>query len=502
MTEEEIKAEEARKDAEAAKKKDIDAVTAAWTRSPHKDEADKKADEAEEQQQPPAEGILPLDGHKGGVNETVRRAELNRKLQAEATGELTPEQEAAAKADADKKLADEEAAKAKKPVQFNLRPNKPAEGKPPEEKPAEEKPAEDAPTDAPAGELSEEDKAFVAALPLEMRDSVEFWKSAEGVDPDKYKGKLDSVLGYYKRYHAEAERLKEDDDEFDPETSPELRRWVTAQQDRPRVGFMEQQQVIEKIVDKKAAERQSQIDQRNQAERHAEAERPKIRQAVEGFNQDLADAIPAEVMQTYQDATADGGDADAAILAISDEHGPEVAQAIKSTVNHSTDVAEAFISLTRGVEPYDQHNKAHIEASNTVISLGKEMMENPELEKFRTDDQGRTFLPREKFYAPTMTPELQAKHFTFTEQRVLEMLAHRSKADLKVRLAAADEVIKKREERWMKKHGVDPAKKNAAPASSDADEPPPSRYNPGESGKDKTDPLVNAMIRGVARTDD
>ena len=474
MTEEEKKAKEAEDAKAAAEKKASDDLAGFWVGEQPKPEP--KAEDAPKESDVPD---IDVQNHSGGVAETMRRIKLKQELEAKGSEESTSLD------DEPKDKPGDDESKKKPKVKFSLRPKPEQKVEPKVDDPA---PNLDEPApkkgDAPKkeGELSADDSAFVESLPDELKDSIEFWRDAEAVDPDKYKGKAAAQLDYLKRFQAEADRLKDEDEDFDPETSHELRRWVSQQTDRPHIGLREQREVIEKKLDKKL--QNSRKEQASEAEqrRRISEERPKAEKAIEEFSDGISSAIPGDVMETF----SSGADVAAGLEAVADEHGASVADAIKSTIVHSTQVAEAYVNLTRGLEPYDEKNPLHADTINTVVELGRIMMETPELEKHRTDSEGRTFIPREKYYSSELTPEVRSKHFTFTEKQVLDMIADRSKKALSSKMEAAVQKEKEIALRRAKRYGYSGDNNQGANASQNDTDPPPGRIpSSGEKRDDK-----------------
>lgn len=492
MTDEEI----------AAKKKaDADALADAWLKpnvdKSKKIEPDEPADKADQFE-------IDINGHRGGIAETMRRIDAKQKA---ATDKKPPSDtdDDSDEAKAAKKKADDEAAKSK--VKFKLFPDK-VEGKPSADAdPASKKAAADTEAAArkaadkpPESKLTAEDQAFIAKLPAELQDSVEFWQDAEAVDPDRYKGKLQAQLDYLKRFQSEVDRLTEDDPDFDPESSPELQRWVRQQSDRPTVTRKEQEHVLEKKIEKKFDQRNSQQEARRQQELRMAEEKPKVDKIAADFQDGISEDIPEDIAKTYQDALKDG-DHETAMQAVSDEHGYEVAQALSGVTSLASGVGRAFVAITRGVEAFDPANQTHVQASKTVEELGKLVLENDALEAMRTNDKGQKFMPREVYFAADTTDEARAKHFTFTEDQVLQLLRSRTKKQLDAQLTDARAKAKSREERILKRHGVDPKKKGDADANQDTMDPPARRMaNQQQEAKDQgAGGLVDFMMHGNSR---
>lgn len=488
MTDEEKKAKEAadaaaaKEAADAESKKSSDDLADFWLGKPSSAPAPKEEDQAPQ----PA----PISG-RGGIHATLRQAEIEQKLKEKpAEDDEDPEKKAAADA---AKAAEGD----KPPVKFNLRTRKPADTKPADTKPADTKPA---PAEAKPeeGALTAEDRTFIATLPPELQESVDFWEEAESVDPEKYKGKLSQQLNYLKGYQAEVDRLREEEGEdFDPETSADLRRWVQ-KQERPRASFRDQQQVIQKKIQKEIGDREQQKEQQRAAQDKIAQERPKIEKLISDFSDDIAADIPGDVLATYTEAMKSEEDSEAALNAVADEHGPSVAEAIRTSINSNADLAEAFVGLTRGVEAYDPKNPVHGKTVEKVVELGRLMLEDPKLEPLRTKADGRKFMPREIYYSRETSDEVRAKHFTFTEDQVLKLLGDQAKRNLKTTMESAIEIEKKRAERLAKRyHGVEPKKNSDSNASTDDDDTPPSRLVPGTDSKPSVD---SSLISFMSRT--
>jgi len=450
-----------------------DEVVAAWLKG--KDpEPEPKPKEDEPEPNPKEKAEVEDDGPpiKGDIPTRLRLLEERRKKREEA-GDDKPD-------DDDKK--DDDAPKPKdkgdkdkddddKPKAPAFRLPRKSEPKPPA---SETPPTQDEPTQEPPAEedgpLSKEDEATLNDLPIEHRDAMEFWIDAEKVDP-KYKGSAKKYLDYAVSLKAKIKELKEEDEDFDPQNSPELAKWIR-QQDRPEASRGEMRRVDRMVIEKDLEQKQAAERQQQEQKLRAIEQKPKVQKEIDNFADEFtSDSIPEDVMQVYREAVGDDNSDDATekgLEAVADEFGDEVADSIRSISEETVGTASAYLNVIRGVEPADLSNPHHDRANRTMIDMGRQILTNPKLAHLRERD-GKQFVPAEKFH--TLSAEERAKSYTLEPEDVLTYIKATGKARMTQTVKTAKEKAERRFQRRAEKLGL---KKGTANADTKPPAPDPS----------------------------
>lgn len=326
------------------------------------------------------------------------------------------------------------------------------------------------------GPLSEDEMKEVKSLPPEMQQGMSFWLDAESIGDEQYKGRAKEYLDYARAYKAKVAELKEDDPDFDPQNSPELAQWIRSQ-DRPEARQQDIRTVERELIKRDLAKENAQKEAEQQRKIRAIEEKPRIEKEIDKFQDSLSDVVPEDVRKVFASGVGESGDSEAGLEAVADEYGDEVANLIRRNYEDSVGTADAWLSVTRGVENFDPNNPHHTQANQLAIHLGQQILSNPKLEHLRTKD-GKTFVPREKFFQ--LPPEEQANSFTLDDNDVLNYIRARAKTQISTRIEDAKKREEDRFRRRMKKRGV---QLDASETRDDDPPDPPPTRQPSNGGK-------------------
>jgi hypothetical protein len=292
-----------------------------------------------------------------------------------------------------------------------------------------------------------------AGLDEDLRDDIERAQVAERLFPDRYKGfsqKYRDFAGKLDAYIAKAR--EEDPDRTLDEDDEQFQRWV--KNNRPQWGSradarkVEHEMIESRVADRIARERESVEERIRQVE-----VTPRIESRVAKFEQQLTEQLGEDYGDAIKQAGLDGAA----------EKFPFEADAVRAANTRTQQLASEFLALSHGVaKPDFDKNPDHLWLYNFMESQGSHFHANG-AEK-RTDSAGRTFLPRSAYNQLRRTNPAEAqKHWTFSDEHVLAMLAHNAKMNVEERVKAERERLRKAGYTRETKQPAPPPKSDPAP---------------------------------------
>lgn len=385
------------------------------------------------------------------VPETLRRIEGNKildKHRKEANPDKDEEEKDESKPE-DKKEAPAE--DQKKPEKVEEKKEEPKEEE--EEKPSRRSAKEvfsdddfkpsfegfDKKKEAPEEDPFASEKEFISTLSPAEKQSLEIWKYAEKLDP-QYKGRAKRQLEYIKAHREESEKFLKEDPETPLKENPDYVDWVN--KNRPKVD-PDEFSVLgqEYLVYKASREAEKRVEEKYKPlkEKVKEFEnRPKLQESVSKYTGHLIDFLPEDLNKAYKEA---GNDPEK-IKEIHEKFPLETAVA-GNEFRKAQALGKSLMELRLGFKSFDEKDPVQKELAESVVRFGQQMLQHPDGDKVLVQD-GKKFVPRERFNE--LPAEEQKKHWTFTDQDVLELLA----TDMEIRIKKGIEIEKKRQEDLVK----------------------------------------------------
>lgn len=358
---------------------------------------------------------------------------------------------------------DEDEPKAKKTVTFKEPIPDLADDPEPEPEP-EPEPAPEPEAKEPKA-FTDEDEAFIDALPEDAKDSIDFWLDAEGVD-EKYKGYAKKQLSYIKNHQQIAKQLRDADPDTPLEENPRYLSWVKQNKpsaSRREIRRLEREIVIHEAEQRVSQKKDSQIEELRSWKERQEFERkqgPAYQERSGEYARSLLDDLgkvegAGDVVSTFNTELEKTGDPVKAGQAMMDEY-PDEAQIIVTAHKQARTMANEFLQLRMGFKTPDvEANPLHQNLANRIIAQ-EDAMDKPAMKQHRTRD-GKTFVPAHEF--DSMTPAQQRKHWKFSDDDILKFLSAEA-------VNSAEQQLKQHEEnvaRLLKRHGLE----KKTPASED-----------------------------------
>lgn len=341
------------------------------------------------------------------------------------------------------------------------------ENQPEKKKLAEEKkhveephPISDEPKPDPSG-LEGADLSFYNELSEDDKDAVDFWRTAEKLNPEKHKGAQKRYIEFLRKDAEKREALEADDPDTPVEENPEYERWLKKHQ--PEVTKAEARRIDRERYIEEAKRRIAEEQKKELSTVQQEVERlkvkPEVEKSLQSYQNDLLNATPEELRKLYEET----GD----VEKVKEQYPDEFEMTMQEYRAYSS-LGNEFLNISRGLAEYDQSNPAHVSLNERVVKWGKDIVSNPEMRaKFEQQRSGE-FVPREQFVA--MTPEQRKGKFTLTDQDILRALTNEMKLNVTRKIKVHREKMSKIEESILRKHGVDP--ETLKKQSPNADKPP------------------------------
>lgn len=250
---------------------------------------------------------------------------------------------------------------------------------------------------------------------------------AEQRYPDKYKGYAAHVLDYIKKHKQIVRDLTSENQDGDmDENDPKYKAFVKA--NRPPVKGPERR----KLERERTLEEAAQIAEARLSQRYRKVEteltQMKAAPAVEKSLNDYKSLLK-QVLPTSTDD-------------------PLVESVVAEVSNLASEAAGEFLQLSAQLKPYDSRNNTHRWLADFIAEQGKLFANSKDP---ATKRGNKTFIPRAEYN--NLNPTDRAKHFTFSDEDVLQIVAVNAKA-------AAEFKIKEEQGR-MEKFGY---RRSAAPA--------------------------------------
>ncbi len=258
---------------------------------------------------------------------------------------------------------------------------------------------------------------------------------AEAKYPDKYKGHAQRVLDFIKKHKqyvqtaAPESTLDRDDAEY--------QRFLKA--NKPTVTDTERRRLErERRVEEAAVEAQQRLapaTQKLSEELTLLKAAPLVEKTINDYK-----SLVKEVMPKDDD--------------------PLVKAAVEETTATAVDAGKEFLLLASRLKDYDSRNSTHVWLGDFIAEQGELFVKSghPSLKR-----GGKTFVPRAKYNV--MPPDERAKHFTFTDEDVLNIIAINAKS--------AAEYRANTERTKLEKMGYRRVSSSAAPATPPVSATPP-----------------------------
>lgn len=257
------------------------------------------------------------------------------------------------------------------------------------------------------------DEEYFKTLTLEEQDEIQL---AQFADTKAKPGILAQTIEYFKK----VDKFIEEHPDLTPE-SEEFTNFTKA--NKPQWSNSERRKIERQMISEEAA--------RAAEEKFAPAMQETSRKVLELETRPYIEQSVAEVEEAIQQKR-EGTDlvpVEKEVVAAIREKGydaaleefPVEAPIVQGTLN----ATRAWLELSRGLVPFDPNNGTHQWLAGFIAQEGHNIANGPK--ELRVDKTGRTFLPFNQMLELQRTkPEEAAKHWTFDEGMVKEMLANRA----------------------------------------------------------------------------
>lgn len=278
----------------------------------------------------------------------------------------------------------------------------------------------------------------MAGFDDEEMEAVRLANFAETANPTRYSGHTRRTYDHIKQVRAYKSQKRiddpsiefnEDNDEYQTmlRRAPGYERGERASLERKRLSAEIRQETLKEV-----AVTQQKLEQELRAVKAA----PAVEKTVKSFK----DYIDSE-------------------LAINSEDGLE-RETARNVAHLAEGAAREFMLISTQLKGYDGKNGTHAWLANFIQEQGEVLQKSDAPQRIRGE---KTFVPRAAFNSMPQTQK--DKHFTFSDQEVLELIGINAKL-------AADQIVKvKREE--LEKYGYKNVKATPAPATTAAASVPP-----------------------------
>lgn len=323
-----------------------------------------------------------------------------------------------------------------------------------------------APTAEP--EKPDPDAEYIAGLSDEQREELVEARKAEELFPDKYKGREKKLLQWYKDLDSTARRLSEADpartfDENDTEFNKFLKTKPSiAPTDNKRVQRTIIEQSVRTQVETEHKKKFDDIDRRTRAIEL----KPHIEKIDKKFRDGLIQSLDGEVGELIKTKGIDEARKEFALEA----------NIYEQTIEESAAAAREYTEIANSLKPFDGANPTHKFIMDFVTNQCNVFAQRGG--KARVDKQGRGFLTREQFaIAAQKDPNVARKHWTFSDEQIVGLLAINGKQEAQNRIKATIEHAERLGfARRPKQDSADPKKEIVKPT------PEPSAIKPPSPG--------------------
>lgn len=279
------------------------------------------------------------------------------------------------------------------------------------------------PAAAPATEPAapDDEQAYIEGLTEEQKEEIELAKFAAEEMPERYKDQSKKLVAFYKKLD---DFVKEN-----PETEKEeLDKFIL--DNRPKYQGGDKRKIDISLVTKKAEERvqqrMSKEIEKTQRRVYELETRPAVKAAHQTFVKTMEagqvkvpEGVPVIDKEIVLAVTTQGGEMEIVDgvpvpKAALKKHRIEAVPVAKAVA-----LSEEFLNLRSNLSPYDLQRPLCYKVAEFLHHQSENFMRRPAEQ--RTLPDGRTFAPYLAYSG--MNQQDRAKHFTFTDEQVLSMLA-------------------------------------------------------------------------------
>lgn len=326
-----------------------------------------------------------------------------------------------------KPAATEQPKPEEKPAQVPPADTKPPEAKPKVVKKKFEPPPPEVPAQQPAAKpdaappAPQADDDYIKTLSPEQQEEIAL---AEYAERSGKKGYKEQVLGYFKavdKFAAENPDASPDSEEFQD----------FVKSNKPKITELERrkyerQMIADEAAARARAELEPKVEEANLKLKAIEAA-PVVERAVKEVEDTLTTA--PEGLRPIRQAVVSTIKTDGYAAAL--KKFPIEAPIVAGTLN----ATKAWMEIQNGVTKFNEDDPVHAYLATFIVQEGANMMRQPIAE--RTAADGRTFLPMQDYMRAT--PEVRAKHYTFTNEMICDLLANQAILQVNEKIAALKE---------------------------------------------------------------
>lgn len=242
------------------------------------------------------------------------------------------------------------------------------------------------------------DRLDLSGLDEDEVEEVERAQFAERAHPEKYVGHAQRVLGFIRK-HKDFIGQMEAAGEDDIESTSKYKSFV--KQNRPAISNAErrrldQERIAEEVAQRTKAEVSREVSELRKQLIETRAA-PIVQQAVNDFRQTVVSILPKE-------------------------EDPLVQQTSERYAQHAVTAANEFLYLSNRLKPYDGNNPIHKNLGDFLEQQASVFIQSKDANLKRGN---QTFVSRATYN--TMASAERSKHFTFTDEDVLGILAVNAK---------------------------------------------------------------------------
>lgn len=245
------------------------------------------------------------------------------------------------------------------------------------------------------------DRLDLSGLDDEEQEEVRTAVFAENQYPAKYKGYGQQVLDFIKKHKQFVSQQEQEnpDVQFD-RTNQSYQRFLET--NRPAVSNSERKRLErERLLEEAAA----------LAEKKLSA---KTRKLEEEVTQLKATPVVEKTINDYKSLVKEW---------MPKEDDPIVVEAVESMTAKAVDAGREFLMLSSNLKPYDTKNETHRWLADFIQEQGELYVKSGHESLKRG---ARTFVPRAQYNS--LASEQRNKHFTFTDEDILQLIAVNAKA--------------------------------------------------------------------------
>lgn len=291
------------------------------------------------------------------------------------------------------------------------------------------------PVDEPTAPVTKptEEEAFIATLPLAVQRELEDYHEAEEIFPDKHKGKHRQLVDWLKGVDGKIEELRQQNPQrtFDKDDEEFTKLMGT----KPKLPPGDARLAQERVVERRLTDR---------IKRESERELSEIKRRQVAI--EVAPTVAAEV-DAFREAAIESfaGDEDPALKQVAGvikekglqaaiEEFPLEARVTAGVMGQVSKMLESYRLMAHGAQMYDRNNPTHQMLGQFLQKVGDEFEASGGQRKLRG---GKVFVHPAKF--SRLTPEQQAKAWTFDLSDVEGLLASEAGKTISEQIKAAEE---------------------------------------------------------------